>query len=544
MNLYILMILATLASTARVFILIGLSIVTGWLFGYISIKSKIFENIYISLNEVLESVPVITFFPVVLIFFIYHIGGFLGVELAADFLVFTAIVWNIWMGIYQAFKTIPLPMLEEVENLRMNFINKLRYLYIPFSVPRIAANLIPSFSDAFFYITVSEVFIIGTTSYTTFGIGSVIVYLTSNGLLHYVYYALLFLGIIIGISIYLLREFARYAVAKYSLDSEIPISRSRIRQRYLARFYTPLTSPARRLGTLTSRYISTPMKRVVRIRKLEEERNENPIILRVVGAIIGISILGILIYSVYSIISSVTYKEWTYLISNTLIILIGLLYDYIRVAIIALVSFVIAISLAYYIALHKMAESVLIPLIQIIAAYPAPVYFPLLFTITYGIIAKLLGYFSIEFFVILLGFLSTFYYIFYAFWLGVKAIPQEIWELMDNLDMNYFEKMRFIILPATLPYIISGLTSTINSAWGGLMIGEYWPDIINGHSLSVKHGLMRLLDEWTYQGNIALASYASLIFSVVVVIFAIVFTRHMMNLAREKYVVEEGIYAA
>ncbi|WP_292319289.1 ABC transporter permease subunit [Caldisphaera sp.] len=542
MNIYELIILATLASTGRVFGLILLSIVTGWIFGYISIKSKLFESIYIGLNEILESVPVISFFPVVLVFFIYHIGGYIGAELSADFLIFTAVVWNIWMGIYQAFKTVPLPMLEAIENLRMGLIDKLRNLYIPFSIPRIAANLIPSFTDGFFYITVSEVFIVGTTSFHVFGIGSLIVNLINSNSLNLVYFSLIILGIVVAITIFGLREFAKHAVAKYSLESEIPIPRYN-RLKYLAKFYSPLTTPARRIGSITTRYLSSPMRRTIRLKKLEEEKESGNLIYRIIGAIVGLAILSLLIYGVFSILISTTYKLWIYLLNNSLYILINLAYDYIRVSLIAIISFLISLFAAYYLALHKKAEAIAIPVIQVVAAYPPPVYFPIIYAATYAIIVRFLSYLSVEFFVLLLGFLSTFYYIFYALWLGIKAIPQEYWEVMDNFNLSYWQKMRYIILPSTFPYMISGLTSTINSAWGGLMIGEYWLNL-NGHNLEVRHGLMKLIDIWTYEGNITLAAWASFLFGIVVIIFAILFTKRMMDLAKEKYVMEEGIFAA
>ena len=542
MNIYELIILATLASTGRVFGLILLSIVTGWIFGYISIKSKLFESIYIGLIEILESVPVISFFPVVLIFFIYHIGGYIGAELAADFLIFTAVVWNIWMSIYQAFKTVPLPMLESIENLRLGLIDKLKKLYIPFSMPKIAANLIPSFTDAFFYITVSEVFIVGTNSFHVFGIGSIIIDLINKNAFSLVYFSLAVLGIIIAITIFGLREFANQAVAKYSLESEIPIPRySRIK--YLAKFYTPLTAPARRIGNITTRYLASPMRRTIKLRKLEMEEERGNLVYKIIGAITGLVILSLLIYGVYSILSSTTYKLWIYLLNNSLYILINLAYDYIRVSLIAITSFLISLFIAYYLALHKKTEATAIPVIQVIAAYPPPIYFPIIFAASYTIIERFLSYLSVEFFVLLLGFLSTFYYIFYAMWLGIKAIPQEYWEVMNNFNLSYWQKMRYIILPSMFPYMISGLTSTINSAWGGLMIGEYWLNL-NGHNLEVRHGLMKLIDIWTYQGNITLAAWASFLFGIVVVIFAILFTKKMMDLARKKYVIEEGIFAA
>jgi len=46
-DLDILIPLATLATVGRIFALIALSIITGWLLAYASIKSRRFENVYV-----------------------------------------------------------------------------------------------------------------------------------------------------------------------------------------------------------------------------------------------------------------------------------------------------------------------------------------------------------------------------------------------------------------------------------------------------------------------------------------------------------------
>lgn len=537
-NVYITIVLAILATTGRVFLTIGLSIVTGWLLGYLAIKSRAFESVYVSLSEVLESVPVISFFPVVLIFFVDRIGGYIGVELAVNFLVFTAVVWNIWMGIYQAFKTLPLPMLEVAENLRYGFFAKMRKLYIPFSMPRIAANLIPSFADAYFYITVSEVFSIGATSYHVFGIGSLIVSFMNDGMLSYVYYSLLGLAILVAGIIFALRSFANWAVAKYGLDTPPrPAHLGRVRWISLSRFYVA-ARPLRAIATVTSRPVrAVPLRRVERIQLTERQLDWA---LRAVGIVL----LLLIVYGVVDAVLSVKPSTWSYLLSQTWPILVGLAYDYARVAVITLISFAIAVFIGYYLAFHRRAEAVFIPLIQSISALPAPAYFPLLFLATSAVLYRMFGGFTNELYVLFLGFVSTFYYIFYAYWMGIKAVPHEVVELMDNLNMGFFKKLRKILIPGTLPYIVTGLTSTIDSAWGGLMIGEYWPDIIGDRTLEVSHGILKILDVATNEGNIALAAYASLIFGLVVVAFALLFTRHLLEISRRKYVIEESIYAA
>lgn len=534
-------VLATAVSTARVLALIGLSILSGWILGYIAIKSKAFENIYTSLISVFESVPVFSFFPAVLIIFISRIGGPLGVELAADFLVFTAVVWNIWIGIYQAFRTVPREMLEVAENVRLGFLGKMRHLYIPYSLPRIAANLMPSFSDGFFYITVSEVFSVGSSNYHVFGIGSIIAELTeqaqwNNPEFFYKYtFALAILGLAVGAAIYGFREFADYVAGKYAIDSPLPARRIR---------FMPL-----------ARGVGGPLARIARMTAVLQRRTTRPIVwyeeekkhdrlFKAVGIAAGIAVLGGLAYGVAETIASTPFTTWAYLFSNTPSVLIGLVVDYARVFTITALSLALAVSLGYYLVTHRRAERVAVPLIQIFAAYPAPIYFPLVFAATYTAMYGALGYYANEVYVIVLGFISTFYYVFYSFWMGLKAMPHEVWELVDNLNLSYWDRLKSIMIPGTLPYLIAGISSTVNSAWGGLAIGEYWPGIFDGRDLEVNTGLMRLITTATAQGDVALAAWASFLFGIIVVLFAVFFTTRLMDLAQRKYVVEEAVYAA
>jgi len=56
--------------------------------------------------------------------------------------------------------------------------------------------------------------------------------------------------------------------------------------------------------------------------------------------------------------------------------------------------------------------------------------------------------------------------------------------------------------------------------------------------------MMKLIDVATNEGNIVLASWVSLIFGIIVAVYSILFTRKLMDLARKKYIAEEGIYLA
>jgi NitT/TauT family transport system permease protein len=540
LNPYLLGSLAVLATTARILGLIGLSVLSGWFLGYIAVMNRRFESVYVALTEVLESVPVISFFPIVLIFFVSGIGGPLGVELAADFLVFTAVVWNIWIGIYQAFKTLPKEMHEVSENYSLGFWQRMNSLYVPFSVPRIAANLFPSFADGFFYIVVSEVFSVGASTYSTFGVGSFLDMEAGAGDLATVAFTMVFTAAVVVAVTLGLREFGKLAVSKYTLDTDTPIMRrGRIRLRYSAVLSHVISkNTLQRLSLYNRRGMARRFSALVE--QPPKARGAN----RYIGWAVLALFLVLLMYGVVETLAKVPVALWGKLVGLTPEVLVNLGFDYLRVGIITAVSLAIAVSLGYYLAVNKRVERILIPLLQIVSSYPAPVYFPLLFLIMLPFVHGALGPLTTEFFVLLLGFVSTFYYVFFSFWMGVKSLPVEYWELMKNLRMGFLQKMRSIILPASLPYLIAGISSTVNSAWGGLMIAEYWPNIVKGTTLEVHHGLMKFIAANTATGNIGYAAWGSLLFGMVVVLYSYFFTKRMMDLARKRYIPEEGVYAA
>jgi NitT/TauT family transport system permease protein len=535
--------LATLASLSRVIALILISIVSGWFLSYFAIKNRRFENIYISFVNIFESIPVIGFLPIVLVVFITGLGGTLGVEIAADFLVFDAIVWNIWIGQYQAFKTIPQHLIEVSENYNFGWWGKMRHLYIPFSYPRISSDIFPSFADALFYIMVSEVFSVGITSYKVFGIGTLIVQATSTGDLNNVYACLAVLAAGVVVITITFDNFSKHAVAKYGLNTPTEIKRHFVWRPHIRRLRVA-ASPTFQFTKYTTKMktgrenIQTAMTRV-RTSHHPFERSG-----KYIGRAIAWLFLIFIGYSSIQVILSVPHSQWLSYFAQTPNLLYQMGIDYIRVFVVTIVSFVFAISIGYYLANHKKLSSTLTPIIQTVSAFPAPAYFPLVFAVTAPFLMHNIPFAETEIFVMVLCFLSTFYYVFFGFWVGVRAIPTEFLELVRNYKIGFFTKMRRIILPATFPYLVTGLSSTINSAWGGLAVGEYWPNIFGNQTLQVHTGMMKVISSGLANNNIGIAAWTSLLFAIVVGVYSIVFTRNLMDLARKKYVIEEGIYAA
>jgi NitT/TauT family transport system permease protein len=544
--------LATLATVGRIFLLIALSIVSGHFLAYAAIKSRKFENVYVPLVNVFESIPVIGFLPLVLVAFVLTFHGSIGVELAVDFLVFDAVAWNVWIGIYQAFKTVPLHLVEVSDNYNLSFWKKMTTLFVPHSIPRVTSNIFSSFADAFFYISVSEVFTAGAATASlcpggtcsTFGIGTLITQYTTSGDYTGVYYCLISIAVAVIAVTLALSRVSRWAIAKFGVDTPGVIKRHAGRWRGRL-----VTNPWRAFRNQTNvfRGYASRLRTSPRGGQSEADSARRGKVAKYGGISIAVAVLAFLLYESATLFASVSAQTWYGYFQETPRLLEYVGADYLRVSVIALASLLLAVTVGYLLATHHRAGDAVFPVIQIVAAFPAPTYFPLIFIATLPFLEHILPSFYTEVFIFVLGFLSCFYYVFFDFWIGVQAIPSEFVEVTQNYKLPFLTKMRRVILPASLPYMITGLSSTINSAWAGIAIGEYWPNIapqIAPNGLQVKFGMMYYISSNMASGAIGAAAYVSLLFAIVVAIYGIAFTRNLMDLARKKYVVEEGIFAA
>jgi len=87
---------AALWSTYRIFVAYLLSLAFGIFYGVSASSGPRREKIMIAILDILQSVPILGFFPVAIAFFVAVFRGQrIGLELAAIFLIFTSQAWNI-----------------------------------------------------------------------------------------------------------------------------------------------------------------------------------------------------------------------------------------------------------------------------------------------------------------------------------------------------------------------------------------------------------------------------------------------------------------
>ena len=131
------LVLDTSVSWIRMFIALFFSIIVGLLFGIAANRSSLAEKILLPLFDILQTLPILAFFPFVILVVVATLPGVIGINAAVIFLIFTSMVWNIGFGAYEAIRTMPKEYAEAAEVFQLGPIAKLRKVLIPAAMPKV-----------------------------------------------------------------------------------------------------------------------------------------------------------------------------------------------------------------------------------------------------------------------------------------------------------------------------------------------------------------------------------------------------------------------
>ena len=126
------------ASWLRMFIALFVSILFSIAVGIAAATNKRMEKVILPSLDILQTIPILGFFPVVIYLIVMLMPNFIGINIAVVFLIFTSMVWNISFGVYESVKSIPSEFEELMAINHFSKMKKITKLYIPASMPRIA----------------------------------------------------------------------------------------------------------------------------------------------------------------------------------------------------------------------------------------------------------------------------------------------------------------------------------------------------------------------------------------------------------------------
>ena len=164
-----------LRTSMRMLIALGLSLVFTLTYATWAAKSQRAGTLLIPLLDILQSIPILGFVSITVVFFLSLAPGrIFGAELAAVFAIFTSQAWNMAFSFYQSLRTVPEELEEAGRMFGLNAWARFWRIEVPFGLPPLIWNMMMSMSGGWFFVTLSEAISVGHTTIALPGIGSYI----------------------------------------------------------------------------------------------------------------------------------------------------------------------------------------------------------------------------------------------------------------------------------------------------------------------------------------------------------------------------------
>ena len=162
-------------TTLRMLAAMILSLLFTFTYATWAAKSRRAATVLIPLLDILQSVPILGFLSVTVMFFLSLAPGrVLGAECAAVFAIFTSQAWNMAFSFYQSLRTVPVELTEASRCFRFSPWMRFWRVDVPFAIPALVWNMMMSMSGGWFFVVAAEAISVGDTTVTLPGIGSYI----------------------------------------------------------------------------------------------------------------------------------------------------------------------------------------------------------------------------------------------------------------------------------------------------------------------------------------------------------------------------------
>ncbi len=506
-------------TTLRMFIAMVLSLIFTFTYATLAAKNKRAERLLVPLLDILQSVPILGFISVTVVFFMALAPGrVLGAEFAAIFAIFTSQAWNMAFSFYQSLRTIPTELEEASRNFRLSPWMNFWRLDVPFAMPQLIWNMMMSMSGSWFFVVASEAISVGNTTVTLPGVGSYIALAIERQDLKAVAWAIATMLVVILIYDQILfRPLVAWADRfRYEQEAGVLPPRSWVfdvlrRSRIVAR----LTRPFAALWRL--------MMRPRHPDKPHPIKQTPPIAQGRIAAQLGLIVVALAAVALWQIVHFII--QGITLADVGTAILLGLA-TLARVIVLIAIASVIWVPIGVWVGTRPRAANLVQPVAQFLAAFPANLLFPIVVSM---IVAWRL---DPNIWLSPLMILGTQWYILFNVIAGAVAIPAELRAVGANLRVRGWLWWRRIALPAVLPYYLTGAITASGGSWNASIVAEVasW-----GHEHLHAFGLGAYIAQQTDAGDFHRIVLGIVVMSLFVVVINRLFWRPLYFYAERKF---------
>jgi NitT/TauT family transport system permease protein len=515
------------SSWVRMILALGLSVLFALAIGIAAARNRRAEAVILPLLDIFQSIPILGFFPLVILGIYGAIPNFVGANLAVIVLIFTSMSWNIAFGVYEAVKAIPQDYLDLLEVSKSSSWDRIRNLYIPASMSRIAYNTQISWAVGLFFLVASEIIVVGTSAGNvqipiSYGIGIGATYFPAHD--DYADYALLIGGIVVAVIAWrylFLRAFALWSEKYKMMEEPRETHRDPI-----TRFYSWVNHRAiSKLFLLThdvgvSRFSST-IARFGRGLKYA---------VLIFLALVSALLLSYVASSGDLALSSL--PSAAQVISTEAAVLGALATSFVRVWYVYAICVAIGLPLGIAISLNFKLYDTASPVLEVISSIPAPILLPAI------VLIPVVGH-APEAVAALVIMLAIIWYIIFNVMAGVRTLPADLKDLPHVYHVGRWSAWRNVYIPGALTGFVTGSITAIGGAWNALIIAEYFSETLpDGKTVlltQVGNGIGKTIVVATADGQGLTLALAILSMTALIVVFNLTVWRRVYHRVTKRY---------
>ena len=505
-------------SLLRIALAYVLSLLFAVTYGYIAAYRPRAERFMIPLLDVLQSIPVLSFLPgVMLAMAALFPGRQLGVEMGAVLLIFTGQVWNMAFSFYASLKSIPREMREAATIYRFNWWQRFLQIELPFATIGLVWNSMMSVAGAWFFLMACEQF----GEFRLPGLGSYLQAAADSGDTGSILLGILtMVAVIVLIDQFVWRPVIAWA-EKFKMEQvESASAPTSWVLDFLKRSRGVALFRKRALRPFREQMIHYFARHEVRA----ESAGENPAVLWL-WRVVGTTALGAIGYAVVRVVMILTGLHG----SDFRQIGIGLFATWLRVNVTLVLGALWTIPAGVAIGFNPRLARIAQPLAQIAASVPATAVFPVVLLV----LIRLGG--GLGFGSIVLLLLGTQWYILFNVIAGAMAIPTDLKEVAGVFGIRGWERWRKLILPGIFPFLVTGMITASGGAWNVSIVAEYAH--LKGQTYSTV-GIGAMISAATDAKNFNLLLASTIALAAVVVTTNRLLWRRLYRLAETRFKLE------
>jgi len=506
-------------SLLRIMIAYALSLAFTMVYGYIAAYNPRAERFMIPLLDVLQSIPVLSFLPGVMMAMVALFPGRqLGVEAGAILLIFTGQVWNMAFSFYASLKSIPKEMREAAKIYHFSWWQRFIQMELPFSAIGLVWNSMMSVAGGWFFLMACEMFVLGARDFRLPGLGSYLQTAASAGDTRSILW-----GVVTMIAvIVLLDQFVWRPVIAWAEKFKVEQVESSDAPRSWA---LDLIRHSRSLAQIRKKTVTPLSERLMlyfsRVRA--EDKAEPRSVWKIwLVRLLAVMLLAGMSYGVVRVVVILTGLQRVELQEAG----VGLLATFVRVNLTLVIGALWTIPAGVAIGFNPKLARIAQPLAQIAASVPATALFPVVLLL----LIRVGGGLGVGSIVLLL--LGTQWYILFNVIAGAMAIPTDLKECCSVFRIGGIERWKKLILPGIFPYLITGMVTASGGAWNASIVAEYFH--FKGHIYTTV-GLGATISQATDAGNFDLLLAATMMMAATVVTINRLVWRRLYALAETRY---------